>query len=168
MCISWILIKEFYISWIRGKQVPAKRRYLNFNFICPHVFRILYKVFWPPYVFFLGFGDLFVLYFFISFIYLFFFPFLGCLCYIFGYDLIPFVLILLSLWIYVLMVLASETVFRSGIYLSGYRTSHQQSWPTAQGSFVFKMSWVHISGGRKTILNSSLDRCVPTHLPQIL
>nr|AQP29942.1 NADH dehydrogenase subunit 4 [Diversitermes sp. A TB-2017] len=60
--------------------------------------------------------------FFISFIFLFFFPYFFCwggLGYIFGCDLISYGLILLSLWICVLMVLASESVFRSG-YFPGF------------------------------------------------
>nr|YP_009350632.1 NADH dehydrogenase subunit 4 [Bulbitermes laticephalus]AQP27508.1 NADH dehydrogenase subunit 4 [Bulbitermes laticephalus] len=60
--------------------------------------------------------------FFISFIYFFFFPYFFCwggLGYIFGCDLISYGLILLSLWICVLMVLASESVFRSE-YFSGF------------------------------------------------
>nr|YP_009351061.1 NADH dehydrogenase subunit 4 [Anhangatermes macarthuri]AQP28473.1 NADH dehydrogenase subunit 4 [Anhangatermes macarthuri] len=60
--------------------------------------------------------------FFISFIYLFFFPYFFCwggLGYIFGCDLISYGLILLSLWICVLMVLASESVFRLN-YFSGF------------------------------------------------
>lgn len=60
--------------------------------------------------------------FFISYIYLFFFPYFFCwggLGYIFGCDLISYGLILLSLWICVLMVLARESVFRSG-YFPGF------------------------------------------------
>lgn len=60
--------------------------------------------------------------FFISFLYLFFFPYFFCwagLSYIFGCDLISYGLILLSLWICVLMILARESVFRSG-YFSGF------------------------------------------------
>jgi len=60
--------------------------------------------------------------FFISFIYLFFFPYFFCwsgLGYIFGCDLISYGLVLLSLWICVLMVLARESVFRLG-YFSGF------------------------------------------------
>nr|YP_009351607.1 NADH dehydrogenase subunit 4 [Hirtitermes hirtiventris]AQP30057.1 NADH dehydrogenase subunit 4 [Hirtitermes hirtiventris] len=58
----------------------------------------------------------------ISFIYLFFFPYFFCwggLGYVFGCDLISYGLILLSLWICVLMVLASESVFRFK-YFSGF------------------------------------------------
>nr|AQP29816.1 NADH dehydrogenase subunit 4 [Isognathotermes ugandensis] len=57
----------------------------------------------------------------ISFVYLFFFPYFFCwsgLGYMFGCDLISYGLILLSLWICVLMVLASESIFRLG-YFSG-------------------------------------------------
>nr|QZK22151.1 NADH dehydrogenase subunit 4 [Amitermes sp. QLD_257] len=60
--------------------------------------------------------------FFISFIYLFSFPYFFCwggLGYIFGCDLISYGLILLSLWICVLMILASESIFRLG-YFSGF------------------------------------------------
>nr|AQP29992.1 NADH dehydrogenase subunit 4 [Microcerotermes sp. H TB-2017] len=60
--------------------------------------------------------------FFISFIYFFFFPYFFCwggLGYIFGCDLISYGLILLSLWICVLMILASESIFRVG-YFSGF------------------------------------------------
>ena len=57
------------------------------------------------------------------FCFLFFFPFLiffcwGNLNYFFGCDVISYGLVLLSLWICVLMVLARESVFRSG-YFSG-------------------------------------------------
>nr|WHM51844.1 NADH dehydrogenase subunit 4 [Cahuallitermes intermedius] len=58
----------------------------------------------------------------ISFVYFFFFPYFFCwggLGYIFGCDLISYGLVLLSLWICVLMILASESVFRSG-YFSGF------------------------------------------------
>nr|QZK22086.1 NADH dehydrogenase subunit 4 [Amitermes sp. QLD_231] len=58
----------------------------------------------------------------ISFIYLFSFPYFFCwggLGYIFGCDLISYGLILLSLWICVLMILASESIFRLG-YFSGF------------------------------------------------
>ena len=60
--------------------------------------------------------------FFISFVYLFFFPYFFCwsgLGYIFGCDLISYGLILLSLWICVLMVLARESIFRLS-YFSGF------------------------------------------------
>nr|QXI86599.1 NADH dehydrogenase subunit 4 [Astalotermes sp. D JRA-2021a] len=60
--------------------------------------------------------------FFISFIYMFSLPYFFCwgsLGYFFGCDLISYGLILLSLWICVLMILASESVFRSG-YFSGF------------------------------------------------
>nr|QZK21709.1 NADH dehydrogenase subunit 4 [Amitermes sp. QLD_009] len=60
--------------------------------------------------------------FFISFIYLFSFPYFFCwggLGYIFGCDLISYGLILLSLWICVLMILASESIFRLG-YFPGF------------------------------------------------
>nr|YP_009350268.1 NADH dehydrogenase subunit 4 [Apilitermes longiceps]AQP26718.1 NADH dehydrogenase subunit 4 [Apilitermes longiceps] len=62
--------------------------------------------------------------FFISFLYLFFFPYFFCwsgLGYMFGCDSISYGLVLLSLWICVLMVLASESIFRlsyfSGLFL---------------------------------------------------
>nr|QXT44175.1 NADH dehydrogenase subunit 4 [Adaiphrotermes sp. B JRA-2021a] len=58
----------------------------------------------------------------VSFVYLFFFPYFFCwgnLGSFFGCDLISYGLILLSLWICVLMILASESVFRSG-YFSGF------------------------------------------------
>nr|QXT44448.1 NADH dehydrogenase subunit 4 [Apolemotermes fodiens] len=57
-----------------------------------------------------------------SFFYLFFFPYFFCwgnLGSFFGCDLISYGLILLSLWICVLMILASESIFRSG-YFSGF------------------------------------------------
>lgn len=60
--------------------------------------------------------------FFISFIYLFSFPYFFCwggLGYIFGCDLISYGLILLSLWICVLIILARESIFRLG-YFSGF------------------------------------------------
>nr|YP_009351672.1 NADH dehydrogenase subunit 4 [Globitermes sulphureus]AQP30348.1 NADH dehydrogenase subunit 4 [Globitermes sulphureus] len=60
--------------------------------------------------------------FFITFIYMFFFPYFFCwggLGYLFGCDLISYGLILLSLWICVLMILASESIFRLG-YFSGF------------------------------------------------
>nr|QXT44006.1 NADH dehydrogenase subunit 4 [Astratotermes hilarus]QXT44019.1 NADH dehydrogenase subunit 4 [Astratotermes hilarus] len=55
----------------------------------------------------------------ISFVYMFFLPWFFCwgsLGYFFGCDLISYGLILLSLWICVLMILASESVFRSGYF----------------------------------------------------
>nr|QXI86586.1 NADH dehydrogenase subunit 4 [Phoxotermes cerberus] len=57
----------------------------------------------------------------ISFVYMFFLPYFFCwgnLGYLFGCDLISYGLILLSLWICVLMILASESIFRTG-YFSG-------------------------------------------------
>nr|APU93543.1 NADH dehydrogenase subunit 4 [Sphaerotermes sp. A TB-2017] len=60
--------------------------------------------------------------FFISFIYLHFLPYFFCwgnLSYLFGCDLISYGLVLLSLWICVLMILASESVFRS-LYFPGF------------------------------------------------
>lgn len=60
--------------------------------------------------------------FFISFIYLFSFPYFFCwsgLGYIFGCDLISYGLILLRLWICVLIILARESIFRFG-YFSGF------------------------------------------------
>nr|AQP29027.1 NADH dehydrogenase subunit 4 [Nasutitermes matangensis]AQP30502.1 NADH dehydrogenase subunit 4 [Nasutitermes matangensis] len=60
--------------------------------------------------------------FFVSFLYMFFFPYFFCwggLAYIFGCDLISYGLVLLSLWICVLMILASESIFRLG-YFSGF------------------------------------------------
>nr|AQP29547.1 NADH dehydrogenase subunit 4 [Angularitermes nasutissimus] len=60
--------------------------------------------------------------FFVSFLFLFFSPFFFCwggLSYIFGCDLISYGLILLSLWVCVLMVLASESIFRVD-YFSGF------------------------------------------------
>nr|QXT44201.1 NADH dehydrogenase subunit 4 [Anenteotermes sp. A JRA-2021a] len=59
--------------------------------------------------------------FFISFVYMFFLPYFFCwgnLGYFFGCDLISYGLILLSLWICVLMILASESILRSN-YFSG-------------------------------------------------
>nr|AIY61953.1 NADH dehydrogenase subunit 4 [Caetetermes taquarussu] len=61
--------------------------------------------------------------FFISFMYMFFFPYFFCwggLGYIFGCDLISYGLIFLSLWICVLMILASESIFRSGYFPGGF------------------------------------------------
>nr|YP_009351685.1 NADH dehydrogenase subunit 4 [Ruptitermes arboreus]AQP30387.1 NADH dehydrogenase subunit 4 [Ruptitermes arboreus] len=58
----------------------------------------------------------------VSFVYFFSFPYFFCwsnLGFVFGCDLISYGLILLSLWICVLMVLASESIFRSG-YFSGF------------------------------------------------
>nr|YP_009350723.1 NADH dehydrogenase subunit 4 [Silvestritermes heyeri]AQP27649.1 NADH dehydrogenase subunit 4 [Silvestritermes heyeri] len=60
--------------------------------------------------------------FFISFVFFFSFPYFFCwggLGYIFGCDLISYGLILLSLWICVLMILASESVLRYN-YFSGF------------------------------------------------
>nr|YP_009350489.1 NADH dehydrogenase subunit 4 [Orientotermes emersoni]AQP27187.1 NADH dehydrogenase subunit 4 [Orientotermes emersoni] len=60
--------------------------------------------------------------FFISFIYFFYVPYFFCwggLGYIFGCDLISYGLVLLSLWICVLMILASESTFRLS-YFSGF------------------------------------------------
>nr|AQP29205.1 NADH dehydrogenase subunit 4 [Cyrilliotermes angulariceps] len=60
--------------------------------------------------------------FFISFMFFFSLPYFFCwgaLGYAFGCDLISYGLILLSLWVCVLMILASESVFRSG-YFSGF------------------------------------------------
>nr|URX54040.1 NADH dehydrogenase subunit 4 [Neotermes fulvescens] len=57
----------------------------------------------------------------ISFLFLFFFPYFmswGNLGYMFGCDCISYGLILLSFWICVLMIMASETVLRS-VYYSG-------------------------------------------------
>nr|AIY61914.1 NADH dehydrogenase subunit 4 [Aderitotermes sp. TB-2014] len=57
-----------------------------------------------------------------SFVYMFYIPYFFCwgnLGYLFGCDLISYGLVLLSLWICVLMILASESVFRSG-YFSGF------------------------------------------------
>nr|YP_009250657.1 NADH dehydrogenase subunit 4 [Heterotermes cf. occiduus 3.15.2AUS]AMX22986.1 NADH dehydrogenase subunit 4 [Heterotermes cf. occiduus 3.15.2AUS] len=58
----------------------------------------------------------------VSFVYLFSFPYFFCwgnLGYFFGCDVISYGLILLSLWICVLMILASESVFRSN-YFPGF------------------------------------------------
>lgn len=58
----------------------------------------------------------------ISFVYFFFFPYFFCWCNLgsfFGCDLISYGLILLSLWICVLMVLARESILRSG-YFPGF------------------------------------------------
>nr|YP_009250605.1 NADH dehydrogenase subunit 4 [Heterotermes crinitus]AMX22934.1 NADH dehydrogenase subunit 4 [Heterotermes crinitus] len=55
----------------------------------------------------------------VSFAYLFSFPYFFCwggLGYIFGCDVISYGLVLLSLWICVLMILASESVLRSGFF----------------------------------------------------
>jgi NADH-ubiquinone oxidoreductase chain 4 len=57
--------------------------------------------------------------FFSSFVYFFFFPYFFCwsgLGYFLGCDLISYGLVLLSFWVCVLMVLASEAVFRSGFF----------------------------------------------------
>ena len=71
-----------------------------------------------------GFGDWLLFIVFISFIYLFLFPYFFFFCwsglsYIFGCHLISYGLILLSLWICVLMILARESIFRLG-YFSGF------------------------------------------------
>nr|YP_010946838.1 NADH dehydrogenase subunit 4 [Rhabdoblatta marginata]WGO57595.1 NADH dehydrogenase subunit 4 [Rhabdoblatta marginata] len=53
--------------------------------------------------------------FFLSFIYLFMFPYFFCwngVGYLFGYDYISYGLILLSMWICVLMITASEAIYR--------------------------------------------------------
>nr|YP_009250683.1 NADH dehydrogenase subunit 4 [Heterotermes tenuior]AMX23012.1 NADH dehydrogenase subunit 4 [Heterotermes tenuior] len=58
----------------------------------------------------------------VSFIYLFSFPYFFCWCglgYLFGCDVISYGLVLLSLWICVLMILASESVLRSN-YFPGF------------------------------------------------
>nr|YP_010184982.1 NADH dehydrogenase subunit 4 [Hemipenthes hebeiensis]YP_010227834.1 NADH dehydrogenase subunit 4 [Cryptocercus weixiensis]QVJ97672.1 NADH dehydrogenase subunit 4 [Hemipenthes hebeiensis]UDD86620.1 NADH dehydrogenase subunit 4 [Cryptocercus weixiensis] len=55
----------------------------------------------------------------ISFMFIFVFPYFFCWCnlgYMFGFDYISYGLILLSFWICVLMVLASEMVFRFDYY----------------------------------------------------
>nr|AIY61992.1 NADH dehydrogenase subunit 4 [Silvestritermes holmgreni]AQP29281.1 NADH dehydrogenase subunit 4 [Silvestritermes heyeri] len=60
--------------------------------------------------------------FFVSFVFFFSFPYFFCwggLGYIFGCDLISYGLILLSLWICVLMILASESILRYN-YFSGF------------------------------------------------
>nr|AQP27868.1 NADH dehydrogenase subunit 4 [Anoplotermes banksi]URH16679.1 NADH dehydrogenase subunit 4 [Anoplotermes banksi] len=60
--------------------------------------------------------------FFVSFVYFFFLPYFFCwgnLGSFFGCDLISYGLILLSLWICVLMILASESILRSG-YFPGF------------------------------------------------
>nr|WES82265.1 NADH dehydrogenase subunit 4 [Amitermes sp.] len=84
---------------------------------------LCFLIFLTPLCLFSGFWWLICgLLFFISFVFLFSFPYFFCwgnLGYIFGCDLISYGLILLSLWICVLMVLASESVFRSG-YFSGF------------------------------------------------
>nr|WHM51766.1 NADH dehydrogenase subunit 4 [Rugitermes flavicinctus] len=59
------------------------------------------------------------LFFIISFFFIFVFPYFmgwGWLSYMFGCDMISYGLILLSFWICVLMILASESVFRSFFY----------------------------------------------------
>nr|UGN61792.1 NADH dehydrogenase subunit 4 [Cryptocercus convexus] len=55
----------------------------------------------------------------VSFMFIFVFPYFFCWCglgYMFGFDYISYGLILLSFWICVLMVLASEMVFRFNYY----------------------------------------------------
>nr|UGN61779.1 NADH dehydrogenase subunit 4 [Cryptocercus sp. 2 ZQW-2021c] len=55
----------------------------------------------------------------VSFMFIFVFPYFFCWCslgYMFGFDYISYGLILLSFWICVLMVLASEMVFRFDFY----------------------------------------------------
>nr|WHM51818.1 NADH dehydrogenase subunit 4 [Stolotermes victoriensis] len=57
-----------------------------------------------------------------SFIYMFYFPYFFCwgnLSYLFGCDYISFGLVLLSFWICVLMIMASESTYRFG-YFSGF------------------------------------------------
>nr|QXT44461.1 NADH dehydrogenase subunit 4 [Apicotermitinae gen. H sp. CMRT160] len=84
---------------------------------------LFFLVFMIPLCFFTGFWWLICsLLFLISFIYMFFLPYFFCwgnLGYLFGCDMISYGLILLSLWICVLMILASESVFRSN-YFSGF------------------------------------------------
>nr|QXT44214.1 NADH dehydrogenase subunit 4 [Astalotermes sp. A JRA-2021a] len=84
---------------------------------------LFFLVFLIPLCFFPGFWWMICsLLFFISFIFMFFLPYFFCwgnLSYFFGCDLISYGLILLSLWICVLMVLASESIFRSN-YFSGF------------------------------------------------
>nr|QXT44318.1 NADH dehydrogenase subunit 4 [Astalotermes sp. A JRA-2021a] len=84
---------------------------------------LFFLVFLIPLCFFPGFWWMICsLLFFISFIFMFFLPYFFCwgnLSYFFGCDLISYGLILLSLWICVLMVLASESIFRSS-YFSGF------------------------------------------------
>nr|WMY23957.1 NADH dehydrogenase subunit 4 [Eutermellus aquilinus] len=84
---------------------------------------LCFFIFLTPLCLFSGFWWLICsLLFFVSFIYLFFFPYFFCwsgLGYIFGCDLISYGLIFLSLWICVLMVLASESVSRLS-YFSGF------------------------------------------------
>nr|WES82304.1 NADH dehydrogenase subunit 4 [Microcerotermes bouvieri] len=84
---------------------------------------LYFLIFLTPLCIFPGFWWLICsLMFFISFLYFFSFPYFFCwggLGYIFGCDLISYGLVLLSLWICVLMILASESVFRLG-YFSGF------------------------------------------------
>lgn len=84
---------------------------------------LCFLIFLTPLCLFSGFWWLICgLLFFISFIYLFSFPYFFCwggLGYIFGCDLISYGLILLSLWICVLIILARESIFRLG-YFSGF------------------------------------------------
>nr|YP_010620988.1 NADH dehydrogenase subunit 4 [Periplaneta ceylonica]WAX39371.1 NADH dehydrogenase subunit 4 [Periplaneta ceylonica] len=57
--------------------------------------------------------------FFLCFLFMFSMPSMFCwgnLSYLFGYDLISFGLVLLSLWICVLMIMASESIFRNNYY----------------------------------------------------
>nr|URX52723.1 NADH dehydrogenase subunit 4 [Incisitermes nr. barretti] len=61
------------------------------------------------------------MFFVISFLFFFVFPYFmswGCLGYMFGCDCISYGLILLSIWICVLMIMASESILRS-VYYSG-------------------------------------------------
>nr|WNL54337.1 NADH dehydrogenase subunit 4 [Amitermes foreli] len=84
---------------------------------------LCFLIFLTPLCFFSGFWWLVCgLLFLVSFIYLFSLPYFFCwgsLGYIFGCDLISYGLVLLSLWICVLMILASESIFRLG-YFSGF------------------------------------------------
>ena len=76
----------------------------------------LFFYFFNHFVFFSGFWWLIC-----SLLFLLFISFLGgggSLAYIFGCDLISYNLILLSLWIFILMVLARESIFHLG-YFSG-------------------------------------------------
>nr|UQJ75230.1 NADH dehydrogenase subunit 4 [Tauritermes triceromegas]URX54053.1 NADH dehydrogenase subunit 4 [Tauritermes triceromegas] len=83
---------------------------------------LLSFVFLIPLCFFIeGWWLIHSFFFVISFLFIFVFPsFLGWsnLCYIFGWDCLSYGLILLSFWICVLMIMASESILRSSYYSS--------------------------------------------------
>ena len=82
---------------------------------------LCFLIFLTPLCFFLDLGDWFVHYYSLKVFLLFIFSFLIFFCwsglgYIFGCHIISYGLILLSLWIYVLIILARESIFRFGYF----------------------------------------------------